>query len=103
MQSLKEGTLIADGSEQTLLEYMGLGKVSGYIYLDEMGAGDTIHVREYMLEGASYLKHADEIYKDVQDNPALHVPMKETDMGIKITLQQMGGILRSFRYDFLLG
>lgn len=99
---LKSGNLTADGSEQTLLEFMGVGRIVGYVDLGNMVGGDVIIIRQYMkvVEGGNYRKYAEESY-GAQAEPILYIKPKETDFALKITLQQTAGPFRSFPYNFL--
>jgi len=99
---LAQGTLKANGSEQTVVEFVGVGKVCGSIDLQEMKGGDEVVIRQYvkLKEDGSYKKYWEETYKDVQALPAIYFTPKTTNIGIKITLQQTKGILRNFDYNF---
>lgn len=101
---IKEGDLDADGSEQTLVEYSGLGRVSGYVDLSEMQGGDAVEVREYgvAVVGGAYALHASEQYGGVQVLPLLHISPKPSYLSVKVTLRQYAGVFRSFPNDFVL-
>jgi len=101
---IKEGNLDADGSEQTLVEYAGLGKVSGYVDLSEMQGGDAIEVREYgvAVVGGAYALHASEQYGGVQALSLLHISPKPSYLSVKVTLRQFAGVFRSFPNSFTL-
>lgn len=99
---LKSSNLAADGSEQTLVEYNDVGKVSGYVSLGEMQAGDEVRLRQYMLINGIFEKYADEMYSDEQDIPVIYITPKETDKGLKVTLQQITGVLRRYHNRFIL-
>lgn len=99
---LKSGDLTTDGSEQTLVEYAGLGKVSGYVDLSAMQLGDIVEVKQYIMVDSSYQKYADEVYENLQTVPVIYVTPKETDKGLKVTLQQITGVLRRYHNRFIL-
>ena len=101
---LKSGNLHADGSEQTMLEYVGSGRITGYVDLSQMQAGDSITVRQYIrvLPGGSWSKYAEESYSPPYANNTLYVWPRECDYGMKITLQQTLGVLRSYPNNFVL-
>lgn len=103
LSPLKRGNLIADGTEQTLLEFVDVGAVTGYVSLKEMLGGDTVIIRQYMRieEGGSYEPYASETFTGFQANPTLYFTRKETDLGIKITLEQTAGVFKHFINDFL--
>lgn len=102
LRPLKSGNLTADGSEQTLVEYIGLGRVSGYVDLSAMQLGDIVEVRQYIMVDGSYQKYADEVYEDLQTILVIYVTPKEADKGLKVTLQQTLGFMRSYYYRFIL-
>ena len=100
---IAEGTLVADGTEQTVVEYVGLAVVHGYIDLQNMETGDEVVIRAYVRfkpDGA-YKKYAEETYSGPQSLPALYVLPRLTVYGIKVTLQQTAGTYKSFDYIFV--
>ena len=103
LSPLKSGTLMADGTEQTLLEFMDVGRVMGYVSLQNMQVGDTIIIRQYMkvVAGGSYQLYAEELYSGAQTHPILYIKPKETDFAIKITLEQGGIPFRTYPYNFM--
>ena len=100
---IAEGTLTADGTEQTVVEYTGLAVVSGYIDLQNMASGDTVVIRAYVKfgPGKTYKKYAEETYSGPQDLPALYVLPRLTVYGFKVTLQQTAGTYKNFDYVFV--
>jgi len=102
LKTLKVGNMHADGSEQLLLEFIDIGKVSGYVDLSEMGLGDKAEIRQYLLVNGVYQKYADEAYSDAQSLPIVYITPKETDKGLKVTLQQTAGFMRSYDNRFIL-
>lgn len=100
---IAEGTLTADGTEQTVVEYTKLAVVHGYIDLQNMQTGDQVVIRAYVKfgPGKPYKKYAEETYTDAQSLPALYVLPRLTVYGIKITLQQTAGTYRDFDYMFV--
>jgi hypothetical protein len=100
---LKKGTLTADGTEQTLLEFVGVGIVSGHVDLQNMTTDDTVVIRQYIKvkDDGAYKKYAEEIYAGVQSLPAIHITPKAVDVAMKITLQQTSGSFKSFDYNFI--
>ena len=99
---LKEGNLSADGTEQTLLEFSDVGRISGYVDLSEMGVGDTVYIRQYVLVNGVYQRYASEPYTGIQADPAIYITPKETDKGLRITLQQTAGTLKNYDNRFTL-
>ena len=100
---LAHGTLIADGTEQTLIEYLGVGRISGFLDMQNMESSDTIIIRYYVKfsENGEYKKYYEDSYSGAQSYPALYFAPRESYMGIKITLQQTSGAFKSFQYNFL--
>jgi hypothetical protein len=101
---LKKGTLIADGTEQTLLEFVGVGIVSGHVDLQNMAADDTVVIRQYikLKDDGAYKKYAEEAYTGVQSLPDIYITPKAVDIAMKITLQQTTRTFKSFDYNFIL-
>jgi len=100
---LKKGTLIADGTEQTLLEFVGVGVISGHIDLQNMKEGDVVIIRQYIKvkEDGEYKKYAEETYTGIQELPVIYITPKAVDIAMKITLQQTSGTYKSFDYNFI--
>lgn len=98
-----EGTVKANGSEQTLAKENSLLKLSGYIDLSNIENGDEVVVRQHMKVRPSgeYKQYAEVTYVGVQENPLIYITTKVLGYGGKITLQQTGGTLKSFDYEFI--
>jgi len=103
LKPLKSGNLAADGSEQTLLEFTEVGRIIGYVDLGNMQAGDSVVIRQYMkiVEGGNYRKYAEETYSGILVEPLLYIHPRETDVAIKVTLQQTVGVFRNFPNNFM--
>lgn len=103
LDAFQDGTIMADGTEQVLVEYTNVGRIMGYLDLSNMQSGDTLVIRQYMkvVDGGSYKKYAEESYSSVQTIPVIYLTPKESDIGMKITIQQTAGVLRSFDYNFV--
>lgn len=101
---LKKGTLIADGTEQTLLEFVGVGIISGHVDLQNMAADDTVIIRQYikLKDDGAYKKYAEETYTGIQSLPDIYITPKAVDIAMKITLQQTTRTFKSFDYNFIL-
>lgn len=99
---LKEGTIIADGTEQTVIEAAGLMKLEGYVDLSAMTEGDTVILRRYVKITAdgNYKLHGEETYVGVQAQPLIRFPPLAGCYGIKVTLKQTMGTYKSFNYQF---
>lgn len=103
LKPLSSGTLTADGSEQTLVEYTALGKVIGYMDLSQMQAGDVVLISQYMKlkSGGAYKMYAQEQYTGAQGVPILYIQPKESNFGVTISLHQTSGVFKSYDYNFL--
>ena len=101
-RSVKKGNLVADGSEQTMLETEAIGRISGYVDLAQMEAGDSVTVRQYVAVNGTYRKYHAEEYSGVQANPVVYITPKEIASGLKVSLEQTAGTFRAFFYDFIL-
>jgi len=101
-----EGTLTADGTEQTIVldEISGNPQrfLEGYIDLSNMASGDTVVIRYYvsLTSPVDYKKYAEETYSGAQSLPLLYITTKPARYGIKVTLQQTAGTYRTFKYQF---
>ena len=100
LELVAEGTLTADGSEQTFVEDIVLSNLSGFIDLVQLQGGDTIIVRQYVDFNGGYRLYAEESYSGVQVQPALCITPRTSNTKIKVTLQQTAGAFRQFKYEF---
>lgn len=100
-----KGTLTADGSEQDVVNTSGRGKYEGWIDLANMGASDTVVVREYikLKTGGTFRLYATTTYTGVQTEPAIHAVRKLSEYGWRVSLQQTAkdGGYKAFDYEFL--
>ncbi len=98
------GTLTADGTEQTVRDYTGLGKLHAYIDLTNMVAGNSVTIRQFMKikTAGAYVKYAQETYTDVQTLPLLHIIMKPGKFGVKVTLQQAAVVYKTYDWETLV-
>lgn len=96
-----EGTLIADGTEQTVAEATSVQRFSGYMSLGRMQAGDVVILRQYIKLFEAYEKYAEETHGNAQDSPIIHFTPKDIASGLRVTLQQTAGVLRSYQYKFM--
>jgi hypothetical protein len=102
LEPFAKGTLIADGSEQVVMEISGSARVSGYISLANMEAGDTVVIRQYLkLLNGEYKRYATEPYTGVQENPIVYITPKELASATKVTIQQTSGTYKTFDYLFI--
>jgi len=96
MEMLAEGTLSADGSEQTVIETTGLGRIAGFIDLTVLASGETVIITEYVLLGG-WKPYQEENYTG--PNKILYILSREGP-GFKVTLRQTSGTMRNFQYYF---
>ncbi len=96
------GSLLMDGTEQTIKEILTtINKLHCFVDLTPMLAGDTVVVRQYMqiLTAGSFIKYAEDTFSDVQTLPLLYVVTKPARYGIRITLEQTVGTMRTFDWE----
>jgi hypothetical protein len=101
-----KGTLIADGTEQTLIEYAGrITTISGYIDLGNMDVGDVVTIRSYVKirEDSDYKLYHSEIFEGNQLKPALYILPRLSGIAFKTTLQQTAGAFKSYDFLFVKG
>lgn len=99
---IAEDAVIADGSEQVILEVSRSGRFSGYIDLSEMQAGDGITVRQYVAINGAYKRYAAEQYSGVQSDPVIYVTPKEVATKMRVTVEQIAGVFRRIPYNFVV-
>lgn len=109
LRKIAEGTITADGSEQTILEYTGdISRIEGYIDLSELRSSipapqDTVIIRVYVKiksDGGFVLQDVG-TFRGVQTDPALWIMPRMSGYGLKVTLQQVEGSYRTFSYLFI--
>jgi len=100
---IKSGIMTADGSEQTLIEYVGIGVISGKINLREMEEGDTVVIRQYvkLRHDGDYNSIEEETYVGVQKNPVVYIIPTVVEVAMKVTIQQTTGSFKNFEYIFV--
>ena len=102
--SLASGSIAMTGAEQTLLEQPDgiVSRVSGYIDLTNLAAGDTLSIRMYLrvvAGGAWRLYHQDE-YNGPVAPAVVHVVERPENHGLRLTLQQTAGVNKVIDYEF---
>jgi hypothetical protein len=75
-----------------------------YLDLTAMQAGDTVTVREYMVnqDGGAYVEYGAETYSGVQTIKMLHITPKPVTHGLKVTVEQSAGVMRDFPYQYFV-
>jgi hypothetical protein len=92
------GTTTADGTEQTLVTVTLKGRVSGYLSLENMQAGDTLVLSQYILIDGSYELYASETYTDAQAEDVIYITDKEVGPATRITIRQTAGTNRDYPF-----
>jgi len=101
-----KGTLTADGSEQTLIEYTGdISLISGYVDLTNMESEDTVIIKSYvkLKEDGEYRLYRSETFQGHPVEPAVYVLPRLSGYGIKLTIQQTTGTYKNYDYLFVRG
>lgn len=103
LKEIARGTLVADGTEQLVVEVVNaLTSITGYVDLQEMEDGDRVIIRQYIAikPSGTQKRYAEETYLDAQANPLIYITQKEVKHGMMVTLEQAAGVLRGFDYAF---
>ena len=106
LQVIAKGTVLMDGSEQTILEYTGaISTIQGYIDLSNMDEEDVLVLRIYVKirPDGDYVPYYTETFTGKQEPPALYVLPRLSGYGFKLTLQQTSGFYKNFDYIFTKG
>lgn len=76
--------------------------VTGQIDLSNMASGDTVEVLQYMMvkSAGTFRAYADEVYSGAQALPLLNISTKKGKYGIKVTIKQTAGTMRTVDYLF---
>jgi hypothetical protein len=101
LEMVAQGTITADGTEQSLVVDEILSNLFGFVSLGELGVGDVVTIRQYVDMDGGYKLYADETYSGTQLQPAVYITPKGSNTKMKITLQQTAGVYKSFAYEFL--
>jgi hypothetical protein len=101
-RSIAEETVLADGTEQIVLEVDKSGRFSGYIDLSEMQAGDTLRIRQYVAINGAYKRYATEQYSGAQSDPVVYITPKEVATRMKVTMEQTAGVFRRLPCNFVV-
>lgn len=99
-----EGTLTADGTEQTIYEVtptVTLVPDSITMSLSNMAEGDTITINMYakLKSGGAYELIDTDDYIGAKDIPAINITGQPNRYGWKVTLQQTAGTFRGFDWE----
>jgi len=98
------GTLVTDGTQQTLFTLTTNKFFGGYVDLTALASGDTIIVREFhQIKGAGSLIPSNTqtfIGARPTDKKLLEFPMKPNNHGYRITIEKTVGPSRSLDFEF---
>ena len=101
-----EGSVLMNGGEQELAESeLGVQhQIEGMVDLTPLALGDTVVVRVYMSLNTpvSYAKYAEETYSGPVSPSLLFICTKVAKYGLKVTIQRIAGIYRTFNYQFFI-
>jgi hypothetical protein len=106
LKIIKKETMLANGTEQTLVEYSGtIALISGYIDLSNMTEGDEVTITSYVKikDGGEYIRYRSETFTGKQPEPAVYVLPRLAGIALKVTLKQTAGTFKSFDYFFVRG
>jgi len=98
-------TTLADGTEQNILQQVaGIPEIiRGYVDLTEMQAGDTTIIRLYVMMASLWRLYGQQTYNNAQPIPIVYVTGKPKSSGLRVTIQQMAGAMRSYISEFFTG
>ncbi len=100
LETVAEGELTADGSEQNVVVCNDIAILSGYISMSKMQGGDTILVKQYIIVNGSEELYAQDTYSGPQVE-LLHFQSRAFKDNTRITLQQTAGSYKTFNYEFV--
>ena len=104
MESLGSGTILLDGSEQTICEQGGgvPTQVSGYVDLSNLVAGDIVELKMFikLKVGGNWVTYHQESYAGPLTPPIVFVSKRPENHGMKVTVTQTAGVPKSIDYEF---
>ncbi|GAI84538.1 unnamed protein product [marine sediment metagenome] len=103
LKKYSEGVVnLALDTEETILEMVGLGEISGWVSLKNMEDGDKVTIESHVKlgSGSAFELHESDSYSDVQTKSSLRFLNFVGCYGIKITLTQTAGTPRTYPYLF---
>ena len=100
---VKEGSVTADGTEQTLFETTSAGVYEGWIDVSNLQSGDQVVLRLYVkpYSGSDWKKVDEVSVSGPHDKPAVPLARIAVIYGFKVTLQQTAGTYRTFSFQIL--
>ena len=97
---IANGSVLANGGEQIILDNFDDGECWGYVRLDSMQAGDIVTLRQYIYANGAPSLYRTRQYNDVQANPLIAVRPRPVTDGVRFTIQQTAGTFRTFNYNW---
>lgn len=102
IETIAEGTLTANGSEQKVVEDgVGPAILSGFINIKNLQGGDSVTVKAYARVNGTYGLYGQDTYGGIQAEPVLRINGIRYKDKLKITLQQTAGSYRGYDYEFV--
>jgi len=102
-----EGTILADGSEQTIVDKVSTSpfKTQALVNLVNLALGDSVTLKEYtkLSSGGTLRLVTSTTFTGVQAEPIAIFLLKNAIYEYKVTLQQTLGTYRNFEYANLVG
>jgi hypothetical protein len=91
------GRTLLSSSEQTLFESTEVGEYHGYVFLQNMGSGDTVTLALYVknVEDSQYYLGDTLVLTDAQSVPVVRVYGIVGKVGVKVTAKQTVGTARN--------
>jgi hypothetical protein len=106
LKIIGKGTILTDGTEQTIIEYKGtVSLISGYIDLTNMEEGDITTIKSYakIREDGEYVLYRTETFTGKHPEPALYLLPRLAGYAYKVTIQQTAGPYKNYDYLFVKG
>ena len=104
--TIGSGTLLTNGTEQTLAEYLDdmPARFWGVLDLLNMQTADTLRVREYMYSNGTWGVHSDSgnTIAGVAALPKMQIGMTVC-MGYRLTIQRIAGSDRNYPWEVYRG
>jgi hypothetical protein len=103
--SLGRVMTIADGTEQTIMQQTSGSPtiIRGYLDLSNMQAADITIVRLYAMLAGVWILYGQETYTNIQPLPLLNILEKPKGDGVRVTIEQTLGVMRSYMSEFFKG
>jgi len=98
---VSDSIILANGGEQDLInDTSRIGEFWGYVDLSKMVGGDTVILRQYFVTNAVPSLYQAKTYTGIQAEPLIAVRPRPITKGYRFTLQQTGGVMKTYSYNF---